>query len=78
MGFFDDQIRQRNKSDEELYINSFEKLNKKVLGVKNKAEYVNRKYTLQLALKDIFAFYGHKSVDIPSQITDPKTPRQQP
>ena len=73
MGFFDDQIRQRNKSDEELYINSFEKLNKKVLGVKNKAEYVNRKYTLQLALKDIFAFYGHKSVDIPSQITDPKT-----
>ena len=70
MGFFDDQIRQRNKNDEELYIRSFEKLNKKVLGAKNRAEYANRKYTIQLALKDIFAFYGHKSVAIPSQITD--------
>ena len=70
MGFFDDQIRQRNKNDEELYKSSFEKLSRKVLGDRTGSGRTDHKYTLESALEDIFAFYGHKSVAIPAYITD--------
>ncbi|WP_026518696.1 ATP-binding cassette domain-containing protein [Butyrivibrio sp. MC2021] len=71
MGFFDDQIRQRNKSDEDLYNDSYEKINRQVLGVKSKAKSQGGKYTIQSALEEIFAFYGHKPVPIPTFVTDP-------
>lgn len=72
MGFFDDQIRQRNKNDEELFSGAYDTLGRKVLGVRKKADHTDCKYTLVTALTDIFAFYGHKCVDIPSHITDRK------
>lgn len=54
-----------------MYRGSFEKLSRKVLGVKTGSDRTDYRYTLESALEDIFAFYGHKLAAIPSYITDP-------
>ncbi|MBR1669805.1 MAG: ATP-binding cassette domain-containing protein [Butyrivibrio sp.] len=68
MGWFDEQIRQRKRIDEELFRDSYENIAKKVLGerVSNPEAHLDVKN----AIDEVFGFYNYPRIDIPSNITD--------
>ncbi len=69
MGWFDEQIRQRKRLDEELYQNSFDTISRKVLGEKTVRK--DRKAAIKTAIDDILYYFHYPKVDIPANIEDP-------
>ncbi len=69
MGWFDEQIRQRKRLDDELFKGSYDNIAHKVLGepVKNR----DRRTSVKNAIDAVFYYYNYPRVEIPFSITDP-------
>ncbi len=69
MGWFDEQIRQRKRIDEDLFQDSYENIAHKVLGEKRESKDV--KTAIKRAIDDVFYFYHYPKINIPAGIDDP-------
>jgi len=69
MGWFDEQIKQRKLSDDQVFSDSFESIANAILQKKSNNIYNDSIYT-QDAMEQILNFYGCKIKDIPSEIKD--------
>ena len=69
MGWFDDQIRQRKKMDDELFKDSYDNLANKVLGERSRNRALNR--DILSAVKEVMDYYNYPMPDIPHGITEP-------
>ncbi len=69
MGWFDEQIRQRKRRDEELFKDSYDNISRKVLG--EKVENGRDRLNLKSAIDEIFYYYSYPKVEIPLSIKDP-------
>ncbi|MBQ2626535.1 MAG: NHLP bacteriocin export ABC transporter permease/ATPase subunit [Eubacterium sp.] len=70
MGWFDEQIRQRVRSDEQIFEESFIQIADSVLGNGASQQFQNLQEITQEALDDILNYYHCKSADIPDDIDD--------
>ena len=71
MGWFDEQIRNRMKNDQEVFEDSFVQVAGSVLGNKFAARLQDARMITKAALDDILKSYHYKPVEIPDHITDP-------
>ncbi len=69
MGWFDEQIRQRKKIDNELFKESYINISQRVLGERIKTE--NQRKSIRSSIDDILNYYNFPRVEIPHGITDP-------
>ncbi len=69
MGWFDEQVRQRKRIDEELFEGAYENITRKITG-RREADGV-RKGSIRSAIDEVFDYYHYQKVDIPSNIEDP-------
>ena len=70
MGWFDEQIKQRKLSDQEVFEESFMKIAGVVLG-KKASKALNESHLISKeAIGDILKYYHYKPVEIPSEITE--------
>ncbi|WP_029321543.1 ATP-binding cassette domain-containing protein [Butyrivibrio sp. AE3004] len=67
MGWFEDQIKERNKRDQEAFEYSMEKLVRAVIGQRGSIADDDRLYTSEV-IRNILTFFGCKNTDIPSNI----------
>ena len=72
MGIFDDQIRQRKLSDQELFEDSILRMASAVVGGKAAGSMASNRIMTKEAVDDILKFYRINPVDIPSSVTDPE------
>ena len=70
MSWFDEQIRQRMKSDKTAVEKSFDQLAGAVLGEKWSAELEDRFSVARQSLDEVLQFYHCRSVEIPDDITN--------
>ncbi len=70
MGWFDEQVRQRKRIDEELYQGAYRNINTKITGKRESDG--TRKGSIRSAIDDVFDYYHYRKVEIPSNIEDPK------
>ena len=71
MGWFDEQIRQRKLSDQEIMEDSLFRMASAVLGKKRAAPRDGELVVMKAAIDDIMRFYRCKPVEIPDDIRDP-------
>ena len=71
MGWFDEQIRQRKLSDQEILEDSLFRMASAVLGKKRAAPRDGDLVVMKAAIDDILHFYRCKPVEIPDDIRDP-------
>ena len=69
MGWFDEQIRQRTLSDQELFEESIYQMASVVLG-KQRPGVLDERIITKKALDDILKYYRAKPVEIPSTVRD--------
>lgn len=71
MGWFDEQIRQRKRSDQDIFEDSMLRMASVVMGGKDAGVFSKDHASAKDALDDIFRYYDLKPTDIPENITDP-------
>ena len=69
MGWFDEQIKQRKLNDNQVFEDSFVKIADAVMGKRTSMHTSDVIYT-QDSIEQILKYYGFKSSEIPSEITD--------
>lgn len=70
MGWFDEQIRQRKSSDDEIFNDSFAKMAASVLGKKDIIELEDKRIVTKEAVDEILKFYHCKSQELLDTIKD--------
>lgn len=70
MGWFDEQIKQRKLSDQEIFEDSFVKVAGVVLGKRALGEMNNKRRVSAQAIDDILKYYHCKPVEMPDEITE--------
>ena len=70
MGWFDEQLRQRARSDQALFEDSFEDVARAVLGGRAAARLQDARRVSRQALDDILKYYRYKPVEVPEEIED--------
>lgn len=70
MGWFDEQIRQRKKNDEEVFAESLANMASAVMGEKISAALNNEHTVTKGAIDEILRFYHVKSREVPDSIKD--------
>ena len=70
MGWFEEQIRQRNELDQQLFEDSFVRAAGVVFGHKTAARMGEDRIVTKQAVDDILKYYHFKPVDIPSSVKD--------
>ncbi|MBQ3276110.1 MAG: NHLP bacteriocin export ABC transporter permease/ATPase subunit [Oscillospiraceae bacterium] len=71
MGWFDEQIRQRKLSDQEVFEDSIIRMASAVLGRQSAGALSDERIVTKAAIDDILKYYHFKSTEIPDSITDP-------
>jgi len=72
MGWFDDQIRERMRSDQEAFEDSFVQVAGSVLGNRAATRLQDERLVVRAALDDILKYYHCKSVEVPEEIEAPE------
>ncbi|MEE3424583.1 MAG: hypothetical protein VZR26_03370, partial [Erysipelotrichaceae bacterium] len=70
MGWFDEQIKTRKLSDQEVVEDSFMKLASSVLGHKAGIRIQSQRYLSKAAIDDILKYYHKKPIEVTDDITD--------
>lgn len=70
MGWFDEQIKQRIKADDDAFSDAFSSMAGVVLGRKFQAAALNDREKTKSAVNEIMKFFRVKAVDLPEEITD--------
>ena len=70
MGWFDEQIKQRKRSDEELFTEAFINIAGSVMGRKVSAALNDERTVAKTAIESILKFYHAKPREVPDTITD--------
>ena len=70
MGWFDEQIRQRKLSDQELFEDSIFCMASAVLGKRGTGALNDERIVTRAAIEDILKYYHYKCPEIPDNITD--------
>jgi len=70
MGWFDEQIRQRIKNDEDTFEDAFERVAGSVLGSRTAARLRDERILAREALDEILKYYHKKPAEIPGDISD--------
>ncbi len=70
MGWFDEQIRQRMRHDEEVFEDSFVRVAGSVLGGREASWLHDERLEAKHALDEILKYYHYKPAEIPEEITD--------
>ena len=70
MGWFDNQIEERRRSDQELLENSFDKIAGVVLGKRTAEKIHDERIITKNAIDEILKFYHCKPVDLPEEISN--------
>ena len=70
MGWFDDQIRERMRSDQEVFEDSFVKIAGSVLGGHEAQRLRDERLIAKAALDEILKYYHYKPVEVPEDIGD--------
>ena len=68
MGWFDEQIKQRKKNDEELFAEAFVGIADAVIGSKMSAAYTNNEARAQGAIEEILKYYHIKPREVPDSV----------
>jgi len=71
MGIFDDQIRLRKQSDQELFEDSILRMASAVVGQEAAGSLASERIVTKEAIDDILKFYRINPVDVPAHVTDP-------
>ena len=71
MGWFDEQIRQRKQSDQEIFEDSMFRMASVVLGRSAVSAAADARVLTKAAIDDILKYYRIKPTEIPDTITDP-------
>lgn len=71
MGWFDEQIRQRKRNDQEIFEDSMLRMVSVVMKDKQGSVFRDSSVSAEDALSDILRFYGLKPTEIPARIKDP-------
>ncbi len=71
MGWFDEQIRQRKLSDQELMEDALIRMASAVLGKQGAGQLDDRRYITKAAMDEILRYYHFKPAEIPDSIRDP-------
>jgi NHLM bacteriocin system ABC transporter ATP-binding protein len=69
LGWFDEQIRQRKRLDDELFQGSYDNIAHKVLGEPAKKR--DKRTSVKNAIDEVFYYYNYPRVEIPYSITEP-------
>lgn len=72
MGWFDEQIRERIQSDQEIFEDSVFEMASVVLGKGGSGRKADSQRLTKNAMDDILKYYRYKPVDIPENIKDPE------
>ena len=72
MGWFDEQIRQRKISDQELFEDSIFQMASAVLGKQAAGQLNDERIITRAAIGDILKYYHFKAPEIPDSIVDPE------
>ncbi len=70
MGWFDDQIRERMRSDQEVFEDSFVKIAGSVLGGQEAQRLRDERLIAKAALDEILKYYHYKPVEVPEDVGD--------
>ena len=70
MGWFDEQIRQAKKNDQDVFEEAILRMASVVLG-KNAGEMNDSRIVTKETIDEILKYYHYKPVEIPDMITDP-------
>jgi hypothetical protein len=70
MGWFDEQIRERMQSDQEILEDSFLQIADAVLGNRMASQMANERLIAKKALDDVLKYYHYKPVEVPDSIHD--------
>ena len=70
MGWFNDQIRERMRSDQEVFEDSFVKIAGSVLGGQEAQRLRDERLIAKAALDEILKYYHYKPVEVPEDIGD--------
>ncbi|MBR3629425.1 MAG: ATP-binding cassette domain-containing protein [Oscillospiraceae bacterium] len=73
MGWFDDQIRQRKQSDNDLLADSLIRVAGAVTGERNAAALHNEQFAARNAIEEILKFFHIRNRELPDQIKDIQT-----
>lgn len=68
MGWFDEQIRLRKKSDKTVYENAYNQLSQAVMGKRIKEAFENESKKALDAIRDILVYYDAKIVEVPNNL----------
>ena len=71
MSWFDEQIRQRKESDQEVFEDSILRMASIVLGKRNAGILEDKRIVTKAAIDEILKYYHYKSAEIPDVIRDP-------
>ena len=71
MGFFENQIEERRKAEQELLEDSFVKVAGIVMGQRTAERLSDERIVTKGAIDDILKSLHYKPVDVPESITDP-------
>ena len=69
MGWFDEQIKQRKRSDNQVFEDSFKHIGDAVIG-KRASEGFDKSYYTKDAMEQILNYYGCKMDELPRELTD--------
>ncbi len=70
MGWFNDQIRERMRSDQEVFEDSFVKIAGSVLGGQEAQRLRDERLIAKAALDEILKYYHYKPVEVPEDVGD--------
>ena len=70
MGWFDEQIRERMKSDQEILEDSFLQIVGSVMGNRTASQLASEQLVAKEALDDVLKYYHYKPVEVPESIRD--------
>ncbi len=69
MGWFDEQIRQRKKRDQEVFEDSFAHMAEAIVGSRTASAMMDQRFVTQSTADEILKYYHLKSRDIPESLT---------
>ena len=72
MGWFDEQIRQRKLSDQEVFEDSIFRMASVVLGKRSGGALNDERIVSKAAIDDILKYYHYKAPEIPDSVRDPE------
>ncbi len=72
MGWFDEQIRQRKESDQEVFEDSIFRMASVVLGKQGTGILNDERIITKAAIDDILKYYHYKPSEIPDSLTEPE------